>query len=66
MPKYIDVLEQNIVFLILLYGSRKDYERRITGFTHWTLVEKLPTVQPLKNFPAFYGTRKFIPHSQEL
>jgi hypothetical protein len=24
------------------------------------LLEKLPTVQPLKNFPAFYGTRRFI------
>jgi hypothetical protein len=22
-------------------------------------------VQPLKNFPAFYGTRRFIPYSQE-
>jgi hypothetical protein len=26
----------------------------------WTLLEKPPIVQPLKNFPAFYGTRKFI------
>jgi hypothetical protein len=26
----------------------------------WTLLEKLPIVQLLKNFPAFYGTRKFI------
>jgi hypothetical protein len=26
----------------------------------WALLEKLPIVQPLKNFPAFYGTRKFI------
>jgi hypothetical protein len=24
------------------------------------LLEKLPTVQLLKNFPAFYGTRRFI------
>jgi hypothetical protein len=24
------------------------------------LPEKLPIVQPLKNFPAFYGTRRFI------
>jgi hypothetical protein len=24
------------------------------------LLKKLPIVQPLKNFPAFYGTRKFI------
>jgi hypothetical protein len=24
------------------------------------LLEKLPTVQPLKNFPTFYGIRRFI------
>jgi hypothetical protein len=24
------------------------------------LLDKLPIVQPLKNFPAFYGTRRFI------
>jgi hypothetical protein len=26
----------------------------------WALPEKLPIVQPLRNFPAFYGTRRFI------
>jgi hypothetical protein len=26
----------------------------------WALLEKLPIVQPIKNFPAFYGTRRFI------
>jgi hypothetical protein len=26
----------------------------------WALPEKLQIVQPLKNFPAFYGTRRFI------
>jgi hypothetical protein len=26
----------------------------------WGLLEKLSIVQPLKNFPAFYGTRRFI------
>jgi hypothetical protein len=24
------------------------------------LLEKSPVVQPLKNFPTFYGTRRFI------
>jgi hypothetical protein len=24
------------------------------------LLEKPPIMQPLKNFPAFYGTRRFI------
>jgi hypothetical protein len=31
----------------------------------WVLNEKLPIVQPLNNFPAFYRTRKLIPCSQE-
>jgi hypothetical protein len=26
----------------------------------WALLEKLPIVQLLENFPAFYGTRRFI------
>jgi hypothetical protein len=26
----------------------------------WVLLEKPPIVQPLKNFPAFYGIRRFI------
>jgi hypothetical protein len=26
----------------------------------WALLGKPPNVQPLKNFPAFYGTRRFI------
>jgi hypothetical protein len=35
----------------------------ITHITHswrWALLEKLPIVQLLKNFRAFYGTRRFI------
>jgi hypothetical protein len=31
----------------------------------WVLIEKLPVSQLLKNFPTFYGTRKFITYSQE-
>jgi hypothetical protein len=27
---------------------------------NWVLLEKLPVAQLLKNFPTFYGTRKFI------
>jgi hypothetical protein len=36
---------------------------RLQNHTHtwsWALLEKPPTVQLLKNFPAFYGTRSFI------
>jgi hypothetical protein len=32
----------------------------ITYLWSWALVEKLPIVQLLKDFPAFYGTRRFI------
>jgi hypothetical protein len=33
------------------------------SFTHswsWALRQKPPSLQPLKNFPVFYGTRRFI------
>jgi hypothetical protein len=34
---------------------------KLTVLSIWgALSEKLPVVQLLKNFPAFYGTRKFI------
>jgi hypothetical protein len=29
-------------------------------FTEYNLLEKLTGSQPVKKFPAFYGTRKFI------
>jgi hypothetical protein len=32
----------------------------LTYLRSWALLEKPPIVQPLKNFPAFYGTRRFI------
>jgi hypothetical protein len=32
----------------------------LTHSWSWALLEKLPVVQPLKNFPAFYWTRRFI------
>jgi hypothetical protein len=32
----------------------------LTYLWSWALLEKLPIVQPLKNFPAFYWTRRFI------
>jgi hypothetical protein len=35
-------------------GKMKNYLRS------WLLFEKLQIMQPLKNFPAFYGTRSFI------
>jgi hypothetical protein len=32
----------------------------LTHSWSWVLLEKPPTVQPLKKFPEFYGTRRFI------
>jgi hypothetical protein len=34
--------------------------KSLTHSRSWALLEKPPTVQLLKNFPAFYGTRRFI------
>jgi hypothetical protein len=39
------------------------YRIEVYSLTHswsWALLEKLPTVQPFKKFPAFYRTRRFI------
>jgi hypothetical protein len=33
---------------------------RLTHSWSWALLEKPPTMQLLKNFPAFYGIRRFI------
>jgi hypothetical protein len=33
---------------------------KLTHSVTWALLEKPPIVQLLKNFPAFYGTRRFI------
>jgi hypothetical protein len=40
--------ESHNVYIYLLSYSRS-----------WALLEEPPIVQPLKNFPIFYGTRKF-------
>jgi hypothetical protein len=32
----------------------------LTDLGNWALLEKLPIVQPLKNFPTSYGNRRFI------
>jgi hypothetical protein len=40
-----------------------DLAQTAHSLTHswsWALLEKPPIVQLLKNFPAFYGTRRFI------
>jgi hypothetical protein len=35
-------------------------EHSLTHSWSWALLEKLPIVQLLENFPTFYGTRRFI------
>jgi hypothetical protein len=37
----------------------------LTYLRNWALLEKLPVVQLLKNFPTFLGTRSSSPCSQE-
>jgi hypothetical protein len=46
-----------MIGLIGLFDTARD---SLTHSWSWALFEKLPIVQPLKNFPAFYGTRRFI------
>jgi hypothetical protein len=48
---------------VLVCVCGRNIHRSWYSLTHswsWALLEKLPIVQPLKNFPAFYGTRRFI------
>jgi hypothetical protein len=49
--------------MTLGYDIRKGSVLNSVSLTHsWrgALLEKLPIAQPLKNFSAFYGTRRFI------
>jgi hypothetical protein len=49
------------VKIVVVY--RRSIENQRNSLTHsWSraLLEKLPIVQLLKNFSAFYGTRRFI------
>jgi hypothetical protein len=39
---------------------REKRNHSITSSWSGDLLEKLPIVQPFKNFPAFYETRRFI------
>jgi hypothetical protein len=43
------------------YACYMSHHPTLTTYSRsWALPEKLPVVQPLKNFTACYGTRKFI------
>jgi hypothetical protein len=41
-------------------GHNDRHNEVLTHSWSWALLEKLPIVQLLENFPAFYGTRRFI------
>jgi hypothetical protein len=50
---------------IFSFGNFKTWHSKIhclspTHSWSWVLLEEPPIVQPLKNFPEFYGTRRFI------
>jgi prolipoprotein diacylglyceryltransferase len=52
----------------IIWNNVKKYDHQqiicwkgcITHSGSWALLEKLPVMQLLKNFPTFYGTRRFI------
>jgi hypothetical protein len=41
---------------------RTPFKKQVSELTPctWALLEKPPVAQPVKNFPTFYGTRRFI------
>jgi hypothetical protein len=47
-------------FSLLLYTVQSIHLTILTYSWSWALLQKSPIVQLLKNFPAFYGTRRFI------
>jgi hypothetical protein len=52
---------KNYVYMVRIsVGLPFKHWYHITHSWIWALLEKPPIVQLLKNFPAFYGTRRFI------
>jgi hypothetical protein len=63
-PNSIEVYPQSHSFQVRVFIFNGHHTHFVT-ITYllkelWALLEKPPIVQPLKNFPAFYGTRRFI------
>jgi hypothetical protein len=45
------------------HKNKRPHDKKYATYTHsWSrvILEKPPIVQLLENFPAFYGTRRFI------
>jgi hypothetical protein len=56
-------LEAQSQFLMFIYKYKilpKQLFNWLTYSWSWALLEELPILQLLKNFPAFYGTHRFI------
>jgi hypothetical protein len=47
------------IILVRLISEIVFHTYILTYLRSWALLEKLPILQPLKNFPKFYGTRRF-------
>jgi hypothetical protein len=58
--KYISSTGMKTQHLAAAYNIRHEI-LILTYLRSWALLEKPPIVQLLKNFPAFYGTWRFIP-----
>jgi hypothetical protein len=63
----IGMMHVNQIMLTVIFRSQNANATlmgtTVAHFTHswsWALLEKLPIMQQLKNFPVFYGPRKFI------
>jgi hypothetical protein len=59
--KILSYVETNmcICYFATIACDNNFYTHSLTHSWSWALLEKLPIVQLLENFPAFYGTRRF-------
>jgi hypothetical protein len=63
MSSYCPSLYNPYAWEALLNKPNFDFQLLCSIITHswsWALLGKPPIMQPLENFPAFYGTRRFI------
>jgi hypothetical protein len=52
--------EQRKYICTILFHILQKKRQSVTHSWSWTPLEKVQIVQPLKKFPEFYGTRRFI------
>jgi len=58
----VNIKINNLVYFIYKYSVRTSQRTLCFDLTPWNgvLLEKLTGFRPVKKFPAFYGTRRFI------